>query len=189
MKRGGNRWPEARGGERAFRARARTCRLSHHHSGPPARLEQPSRNPPPRPARAGPRSGLPSLPRTTAAAGLLASWEIQQEGKTDIMPWERGHPACSLYLAHPAGSSFPIPFPQVLCWKQMPVQRGVATRGCPVARVRWAERWRLGWSLFLEWARREEEQAEGDCVTGPLAWGTKTASRWPVWVSWDLGSR
>lgn len=30
-----------------------------------------------------------------------------------------------------------------------------------------AERWRLGWSLFLEWARREEEQAEG------------TVWRWP----------
>ena len=26
------------------------------------------------------------------------------------------------------------------------------------------ERWRLGWSLFLEWVRREEEQAEGNCV-------------------------
>ncbi|XP_014412048.1 3 beta-hydroxysteroid dehydrogenase type 7 isoform X3 [Camelus dromedarius] len=46
----------------------------------------------------------------------------------------------------------------------MPVQRRVATRGCPVAREWGLERWRLGCSLFLEWARREEEQAEGDGV-------------------------
>ncbi|XP_030880173.1 3 beta-hydroxysteroid dehydrogenase type 7 isoform X3 [Leptonychotes weddellii] len=33
-----------------------------------------------------------------------------------------------------------------------------------MARVLGTEGWRLGWCLFLEWARREEEQAEGDGV-------------------------
>lgn len=33
-----------------------------------------------------------------------------------------------------------------------------------MARAQGTAGWRLGWCLFLEWARREEEQAEGDGV-------------------------
>lgn len=57
-----------------------------------------------------------------------------------------------------------------------------------MARVSGAERWRLGWSLLLEWAGREEEQAEGDGVSlaqEPVEDGL----RWPVWAAWDRGCR
>lgn len=57
-----------------------------------------------------------------------------------------------------------------------------------MARVSGVERWRLGWSLLLEWAGREEEQAEGDGVSlaqEPVEDGL----RWPVWAAWDCGCR
>ena len=61
-----------------------------------------------------------------------------------------------------------------------------------MARVPEPEGWRLGWCLFLEWARREEEQAEEDrTVCWPAGPGIDRRQPlwWPVWVSRDGGCR
>ncbi|XP_019661008.1 3 beta-hydroxysteroid dehydrogenase type 7 isoform X4 [Ailuropoda melanoleuca] len=85
--------------------------------------------------------------------------------------------------AHPAGSGF-SPLPQVLGWNQTPVDCRVAARGRPLARVRGTEGWRLGSCLFLEWGRREEEQAEGDGVLA--GWPRRSKKTAPPVASWGI---
>lgn len=156
---------------------------SHHCSGPPDRLEQPPRNPPARPARPG--QGQASLPRTTAAAGLLPPGKSsKRQGLTSCrsevtLPIPSLPPSPAVPIQQVL--AFPTPFPKFFAGTRCQWS-AVATRGGPVARVG-----EEGWRRFLEWPGGRSKRKGTTIYRWPET--REDQLWWLVWAPWDCGCR